>query len=153
MGCTEYEDSLQHYARCPIIRNWAGRRLRLHFDPREATHIWALTAHSTRTPLLRSAFMVYATHRAANHFRRSGTLNDPTERNKEIDNYLIRITREANGTPQILTWHRHHHRGGPHPRQKESTRRTATTRTEQETGAVFARRDTPARTRLGSRGI
>ena len=85
LGCTEYDDSLEHYTRCKIAREWAATRLQLYYDHRNSLHTWTLTAHfPCKEDLFKTAFMIYATYRATNHFRHYGTSTDPLKQQEEM---------------------------------------------------------------------
>ena len=71
--------------------------MQLHYDHRNSLHVWSLTAHfSTKAELFKTAFMVYATYRATNHFRHNGTNTDPNKQKEETREYLKQNIHTAN---------------------------------------------------------
>jgi hypothetical protein len=97
LGCTEHEDSVEHYAKCRIPREWAATRLQLHYDHKNSLHMWTLTAHfPNEVELFKTAFMVYATYRATNHFRHNGTNTDPMKQKEETKEHLNQTIHIAN---------------------------------------------------------
>ncbi len=93
LGCTEYEDSVEHYAKCRIAREWAATRMQLHYDHRNSLHMWTLTAHfPTKTELFKTAFMIYATYRATNTFDTTEPTRTPTSKEKKPKNTSTRLS-------------------------------------------------------------
>ncbi len=88
---------MEHYAKCLTAREWAATRMKLHYDDRNSLHMWTLTAHfPTKTELFKTAFMIFATYRATNHFRHNGTNTDPNKQKEETKEYLNQIIHTAN---------------------------------------------------------
>ena len=75
LGCASpAEDSLEHYARCSVLRDFASQRLR--YSPQDGTFLpdWCgarLLDDSTRT---KAAIMAYIAYRASNTARHQGGL-------------------------------------------------------------------------------
>ncbi len=96
LGCTDYEDSVEHYAKRRIARERAATRLQLHYDHRNSLHMWTLTAYLTKEELFKTASMICATYRATNHFRHAGTNTDPDKQRQETRENLNQIIHTAN---------------------------------------------------------
>ena len=71
--------------------------MQLYYDHRNALHMWTLTAHfPSKEDLFKTAFVVYATYRATNHFRHYGTATDPNKQKEETTEFLNQIIHTAN---------------------------------------------------------
>ena len=110
LGCTDYEDSVEHYAKCRIAREWAATRMQLRYDHRNSLHMWTLTAHFP--------FMIYATYRATNHFRHNGTNTDPNKQKEETKEYLNQIIHTANLGQHRYKLFEEHNTTGKNKKQK-----------------------------------
>ena len=95
MGCEQQDDSVEHYAHCRIIREWAQRRLQLHYHHENAKMVWTQTMATTPLDLVKAAYMIYAAYRATNHFRHNGVDLDHTKQKKTATEYLNQIIHEA----------------------------------------------------------
>ena len=94
-GCKNYEDSLPHYRRCPILRHWTHNRLQLRFTHEQALNIWTFTTKMTNEDLGKAAIMVYAAYRCTNHLRHSPRAPSEEEQQTTAKQYLNQIIHEA----------------------------------------------------------
>jgi len=95
MGCDNFDDSLDHYSHCNIIRRCAQRKLGLRTNPLESKTIWTLSIQLPDNDLCKVAYMIYASYRTTNFMRQAGKGLDQPRRESLATQYWNQIIHEA----------------------------------------------------------
>ena len=95
MGCDNYEDSLDHYAHCNMIRRCARNKLNLHTNPLGSKAIWAFTTNLADNELCKIAHMIYPSYRTTNFTRHAGKTLEEQQRGTLAAQYWEQILHEA----------------------------------------------------------
>ena len=106
LGCGgRAEDSIEHYARCRVLLEFARRRLNVQFYDDGALTYWMMTTPSadqnneeTRTL---TAIMVYAAYRATNEARAKGRVNEAMAK-QMLDQYVHEAVRGHAASMRIV---------------------------------------------------
>jgi hypothetical protein len=106
LGCSgRAEDSIEHYARCQILRDFARRGLNLHFGDDGALADWMMTTSSSdqsnvdkRTLM---AVLVYSAYRATNEARAKGRVNEETAK-QMLGQYVHEAVRDHAAAMSIV---------------------------------------------------
>ena len=93
-GVQQGEDSVEHYALCPIVRGFAASFLRLDFPGARGLEVLTLSAPELDcdVTLVRAAILAYATWRHTEATRRAGSVPRP---HRFHDHGLQQAAREA----------------------------------------------------------
>ena len=99
LQCSETAaDSIEHYVHCPVVGEWASRRL--HLDARAmCMDHWLLAIHLSDSMLVRITAAIYVVYRTTQHVRNQTNIRDVAA---YINHYMNQMLYEATRDDDIF---------------------------------------------------